>query len=214
MHKKFLAVGGAVAVIVGFAMSTPAFASSDSYKFVARGNVIEVDKPNKTLTVNTTHASASAVDDLAGEVVEFNASAAKVYKWVNGKKVRVTLGGIPVGNEVVMEGAKRSEGRFNVSKITVNDNAFTVVGILRTHDTSNKTLKLDVSYSSYKSTSVVDKSVTFQYAGSTKFYSRTGAEITKDDLGDGDQNIKIVGKVTNGNNWEALKVTDDYAKAK
>ncbi|MEK7499845.1 MAG: hypothetical protein AAB649_04540 [Patescibacteria group bacterium] len=214
MHKKFLVIGGAVVAIAAVAFSIPALASSDSYKFLIRGNVTEVDKANKTITVVSTHTSANAQDDLAGELVEFNTSAAKIYKWVNGKKVRVTLGGVPVGHEVVMEGAKRSEGRFNVSKITVNDNAFTVVGILRNHNTSDKTLKVDVSYSSYKSAAVVDKRITFQYAGNTKFYSRTGAEITKEDLGDGDQNIKVVGIVTNGNKWEALKVTDDYAKAK
>ena len=214
MFKKFLVVGGLCAAVVGFAFSAPASASTDSYKFLVRGNVTEVDRANKTVTVASTHTSANAKDDLAVEAVEFNASAAKVYKWVNGKKVRVTLGGVPVGYEVVMEGAKRSDDRYNVSKITVNDNSFTVVGILRKHDTSNKTLKVDVSYSSYKSAAVLGKRITLQYAGNTKFYSRTGKEISKDELGTGDQNIQVVGKVSNGNKWEALKVTDDYAKAK
>jgi len=214
MNNKFLLVVGAIVVCAGVAFATPAFASTHSYKFLVRGNVIEVDKANKTVTVNSTHASANAKEDLAGEVVEFNASAAKVYKWVSGKKVRVTLGGVPVGHEVVMEGTKRSEGRFNVSKITVNDNAFSVVGILRKHDKSNKTLKLDISYSSYKSAAVLGKRVSFQYSGNTKFYSRSGAEMSKDDLGKGDQNLKVVGIVTNGNKWEVQKVTDNYAKAK
>lgn len=214
MHKKLLLIGGAIIAIAAVALTTTSYASSDSYKFLVRGNVTEVDRANKTITVVSAHASANAKDDLAGEEVEFNASAAKVYKWVNGKKVRVTLGGVPVGYEVVMEGAKRSEGRFNVSKITVNDSSFTVVGVLRNHNKDNKQLKVDVSYSSYKSASVLDKRITIQYAGNTKFYSRTGAEMSKDDLGDGDQNIQIVGKVTNGNKWEALKITDDYAKAK
>ena len=207
-------IGGVIIAIAAVALTARSYASSASYKFLVRGNVTEVDKANKTITVVSAHTSANAKDDLAGELVEFNASAAKVYKWVNGKKVRVTLSGVPVGYEVVMEGAKRSEGRYNVSKITVNDNSFTVVGVLRTHDTNNETLKMDISYSSYKSASVLDKRITIQYAGNTKFYSRTGAEISKDELGDGDQKIQVVGRVSNGDKWEALKVTDDYAKAK
>lgn len=214
MNKKILLAGGIIVAIAGVALITPALASSNSYKFLVRGNVTEVDRANKTINVVTKHASESAKVDLAGSEVEFNTSAAAVYKWVNGKKVRVTLGGVVVGQEVVMEGAKRSEGRFNVSKITINDNSFTVVGVLRKHDEVKNALRMDVSYSSYKSAAVLGKRITIQYAGNTKFYSRTGKEISEEELGTGDQNIQVIGKVVNGSVWEAAKVTDDYAKAK
>jgi hypothetical protein len=212
MHKKFI-VGGLVVAIVGVISATAAFASSDSYKFVARGNVTAVDRANNTVTMATKHASAEAVEDLAGSNVEFNVKGAKVYKWVNGKKVRVTLGGVPVGHEVVLEGAKRSEGRFNVSKITVNDNTFTIVGVLQNKDSSNKTLKVEVSYTSYKSSIYKDKTITLYYGGNTKFYTREGSEINVEDFTENDQRIKMTGTVTGGSKWEVLKLWDNYPKA-
>lgn len=212
MKMNFLV--GTVVAVVAVASAGTALASSDSYKFVVRGNVTRVDRTANTVTVYTQHASPLAQDDLAGETVEFNVSGAKVYKWVNGKKIRVTLGGVPVGYEVVMEGAKRSEDRFNVTKITVNDNAFTVVGKLRGHSTSNKTLTVDVSYTSYKPKTFSDKRITFNYGNNTKFYTKAGKEMNADELANNDEPVKITGTVSNGSKWEALKVTDDYPKAK
>ncbi|HLC49135.1 MAG TPA: hypothetical protein VJI96_01980 [Candidatus Andersenbacteria bacterium] len=213
MNKNFLA-GGVMVIFAGLATASVVFASSDTYKFVVRGNVTEVDKGNNTVTVYTKHASAKAKDDLAGNTTEFNATGVKVYKWVKGKKVRVTLGGVPVGNEVVMEGAKRSEGRFNVSKITVNDNAFSAVGIIRGQSTSNKTLTVDVSYTDYKPTTFKDKRIIFSYGDNTKFYTKAGVEMNADEVANNDEQVKITGTVTSGSKWEALKVTDNYPKAK
>lgn len=213
MFKKFL-LGGAIVAVAGVISVTTAFASNDTYKFVVRGNVEEVDRANNTVTLNVKHASAQAADDLAGDTVEFNVNGAKVYKWVDGKKVRVTLGGVPAGYEVVMEGAKRSEGRFNVSKITVNDNTFSIVGILKDHDESNKTLKVEISYTSYKSAIFKNKTITLTYGGNTKFYTREGSEIQVEDFDEDDQQIKITGIVTSGSKWESAKVWDNYQKAK
>ena len=213
MNKKFL-VGGAIAAFIAIVSMGTALAASDSYKFVVRGNVTKVDKDNKTITVYANHASERAKEDLAGDVVEYKASTAKVYKWVKGKKVRITLGGVPVGNEVVMEGAKNKNGNFGVTKITVNDNAFSIVGTLRGRNEDNKTLSVDISYTDYKSTTFKGKRVTFYYGGNTKFYNRSGAEINADEIANGDEQVKITGTVTSGNKWEALKVWDDYPKAK
>lgn len=214
MFKKFLIGTAVIVAAAGAIATTGVFASDDTYKFVARGNVSEVDRANNTVTVNVKHASAKAVDDLAGNTVEFNVNGAKVYKWVNGKKVRVTLGGVPAGQEVVLEGAKRSEGRFNVSKLTVNDNAFSIVGILKDKDASNKTLKVEVSYTSYKSSIFKDKTITLYYGGNTKFYTREGSEIQVEDFTEDDQKVKITGTVTSGSKWEALKLWDNYQKTK
>lgn len=213
MNKKAL-IGGVLAGMLALGATAVAIAGSSNYRFLVRGNVTAVDRSAKTVTVYTTHASPLATDDLAGNVVEFNATSAKVYRWVNGKKTRVTLGGVPVGYEVVMEGAKNKNGHFEVTKITVNDNAFSVVGLLRDIDTANKTMKVEVSYSSYKSSTFLKKNVIFHYGGNTKFYTRSGSEKNQDEISAGDQRVKITGTVTNGTKWEALKVYDDYAKAK
>ncbi len=214
MHKKLLVGVSVIGAALIFISGGLALAASDTYKFTVRGNVTAVDRTAKTLTVYTTHASGKASDDLAGNTIEFNTVGARIFKTVSGKKARVTLGGVPVGNEVVMTGAKRSNGQFNVSEITVNNNAFNVVGTLRGHNTTDKILTVDISYTDYKSSTFLDKRVLFSYGSNTKFYNYKNAEINADEVTNNDEKIKITGTVDNGNKWEAAKVIDGYTKAK
>jgi hypothetical protein len=213
-HKYLWGAAGLVGATALIASST--LAASTVYTFTLRGNVTAVDRTAKTVTVYPTQVSAKGQNDLAGNVTEFNVSAAKVYKYVSGKKVRITLGGIPVGNEVVMKGAKKSDDRYNVTEITVNDNSFTVVGTVRGHDTDNKIITVDVSYTSYKSATFKGKRISFYYGGNTKFYTysnKKAVDMNADELANGDEKVQITGTVTNNNKWEALKVLDNYPKA-
>ncbi len=216
MKKLFLAVGAlTVALAAVAAFSSVAQASSDKYNFTARGIVMKVDKTAKTVTVSITHTSGAATEDLAGVSQELNVNGATFYKYdAKGKKVRTTLGNVPVGNEVVIKGAKRGEDRFNVSELTVNPNAFSIVGNVQGQDTDAKTMTVNVTSSTYKESALKGKDVVFYYGTNTVFRNAQMHEINSDELDANQERVKMTGTVTNGSKFEVLTVVDGYAKTK
>ncbi len=219
MNHKWYLIGGTsistlavVALLIGAAL--PAHAS-DVYKFTLKGNVTEVDKGAKTITIYPTSTSAKAQNDLAGTKTEFNVAGAKFYKYdSNGKKVRTTIGNVPVGNEVVASGAKRANGNFNISELTVNSNTFSLVGTLKDFDTSNKTMTVTVSYTTYKSGTYLNKDVKIYYGSNMTVMNDHKVEINSDEVSNNSEKVKVTGTVGNGWKFEALTMIDGYAKAK
>jgi hypothetical protein len=221
MKKWHLGIAGAslvaaVAIVGGFLSDLNSVnASSGTYNFTIRGIVMAVDKTAKTVTVSVTHTSPAATADLAGVSQEFNVSPARFYNYNAAlKKVRVTLGNVPIGNEVVLQGAKRGEGRFNVSLLTVNPNAFSIVGYVQDQNTTDKTITVQVTSSTYKEAAIKGNNVVMYYGGSTTFRNAQLKDINADELDAHQERAKLTGIVTNGSKYEVQAVIDGYAKAK
>lgn len=202
VEHHHLLVAGAAFLLIGGALFFGNFsrAAKDTYVFSARGDVIQVDRANNTLKVYVRHASAEAVDDLGGKITEFNITGAKVYGYnTKSQKVRITVGALDVGDEVVLRGAKRSSDRFNVSTITENDNRVTVKGTLKAHDKSNRILTIELGSVTKKADGKALRPDTFSkgtkvlvyYAGSTKFKNKSGNEINPDEVANNSENIEV-----------------------
>lgn len=209
-----MAVGGiavlALVVAAGYAQA------ADTYKFTMRGQVKAVDRANNTVTIYGTYVPTDAAkDDLAGKTFEFNASGAKFYKYdKNLKKVRTTIGNVPVQAEVVVKGAKRGDERFNISELTVNPSTFTLVGKIKDHDSTNKILTVEVTTSEYKESTFKGKDIKVYYGANTTFRNNQLGQINSDEVAKNSQKAKISGTVTNGWKFEALSVIDGYEKAR
>lgn len=213
LFKLGASAGLAVAAVV--LLSTPAFASSDKYNFTVRGIVTKVDRSSKTVTVYTTHASPLAQDDLAGETIEFNAAGAKFYKYdAKLKKIRTTIGNVPVQSEVVLKGAKRGEDRFNISELTVNPSTFSIVGSVQGQNTGNKTITVNVLTSTYKEAKYKGEDLVVYYGNNTTFRNAALNQINSDELANNQERVKITGTITNGNKFEVLTLIDGYSKTK
>ncbi len=204
VQHHHLMVAAAAFLLVGGALFFGNFsrAASAAYVFTARGDVIQVDRSNNTLKVYSRHTSTEATDDLAGQVIEFNITGAKVFGYdAKGAKIRLTVGGLDIGDEVVLRGAKRKADHFNVSTITRNDNAVTVKGTLHTHDKSNRILTIDLTSLTKKSDGKAYRSDVFSkgkrvqvyYAGSTKIKNKSGAALNADELPANDETIEVRG---------------------
>lgn len=194
-------------------LSSPTLAS-DRYKFSIRGNVTAVDRANNTVTIYTTHASSKAETDLAGEKVEFTTQGAKIYDYVKGKKHRTTLGHVPVGNEVVAKGAKKSNGQFGITELTVNGNTFSLVGVVQGRNAGDKTITINVTTSTYKEANYKGKDLVVYYGNNTVFRNDSLEQINADELASNQETAKITGTVTNSSKFEVLTVIDGYSKAK
>lgn len=204
VQHHHLVVAAAAFLLIGGALFFGNFsrAASDTYVFSARGDVIQVDRTNNTLKVYSRHTSTEATDDLAGQVIEFNIAGAKVFGYdAQGKKIRVTVGALDVGDEVVLRGAKRKADHFNVSTITENDNRVTVKGILKAHDKSNRILTIELGTVTKKSDGKAFRADIFSktsrvlvyYASSTKIKNKGGTQINADELANNSENIEVRG---------------------
>lgn len=190
-----------VGTLVFYGSSAEAVKST--YKFVIRGDVLEVDRAGNTVRVYSRFTSADAKDELAGSVVEFNVAGAKIYKYNEKlKKGRVTLGALKVGDEVVMEGNKRSSTRFNVSKITKNYHTVNLTGILQGHDVANATFEIDIEKLQRKADNKPYRTTTFPKGerlivyydnDSTKILSQGGSEINPDEIANSNEKITVSG---------------------
>lgn len=203
-------VVAAMVVAVGSAR-----AASDVYKFTIRGSATSVDRANKTVTIYTTQSSAKAQNDLGGETVEFNVTGAKIYKYdKNLKKVRTTLGNVPVQAEVVAKGAKRANGQFNISELTVNPNDFSLVGTVQGHNTGDKTITVQVTSSTYKEKTIKGEDLIIYYGQNTIFRNQGLTQINADELANNRERVKITGVVTSGWKYEGRTLIDGYTKSK
>lgn len=205
MSWSFLiTIAAAALVLGGLAYSHRTSAAADRYQFLVRGIVIEVDQKGNSVRVSATHTSDSA-DELAGVPTDFNVNGAKFYKWTNGVKKRVSLTkSAQVGDEVVMRGAAKDNGNYNVQWLVVNDRTFTITGKLKEHETGAKTLKVAINTSTYKQSQFLDKEVIINYGNSTTFKT-DGSEVNPDEVPGSSQKVKIVGKIED-NKWNATHV--------
>lgn len=189
-------------------------ASSDKYKFTVRGIVREVTPAAKTIRVYVTYASSAAKDELLGNTQDFNVNSAKFYKWSGDKKSRTTLSKVAqVGDEVVLYGQKKGEDQFSAATVTTNDRTFEVVGLLREYNSSDGTLRMEASFSTYKNSQFKGKDIWIGLLSNTKVYASSGAEMNTDELKANDQKIKVKG-VMEGSNWKVNTIWNEYKKAK
>jgi hypothetical protein len=214
-HYLTLVAGAGTLVLVSLVALASQVQADETYKFTIRGQVQAVDRANKTITISSTYTSDKAKDDLAGNAIEFNVNGAKFYKYdKNLKKVRTTLGNVPVQAEVVAKGSKRGTDRYNISELTVNPSSFSLIGKVKKQDSNNKILTVEVSSSDYKEATYKGKDVKVYYGDNTKFKNRQLQDINSDEIAANEEKAKIAGTVTNGWKFEALTVIDDYNKAK
>jgi hypothetical protein len=220
------AVAIAATLFIGFAWHQAL--AADEYKFLVRGDVVEIDKANKTSTVNSRHVGLGAAgeNDLAGKSVEMNINQAIYYKYDSKlNKVRTTLGSLNVGDEVVVSGAKKSGGNYTVGWIVRNDHKVNLRGIVQGHDVSNGILEIDIDKLVRVATGkayqpkifVAGQRVKVYYdKDSTKFFSRAGKEMEPDQIANNNEKITVEGiDVRFGSRFVAgpeAKVTDDKYK--
>ncbi len=222
---QFALVG---AVVVVLALAWNQTYGANEYKLLIRGDVVEVDAANKTITVNSRHIGLgnAGENDLAGKSIEFNVKSAAFYKYdKNLKKVRTTLGAFTNGDEIILSGAKKAGGNYNASVITRNDNMVNIRGILQGHNVANGTLEIDINKlvraadgKNYRPTNfkVGDRVTVYYDKDSTKFISRDGKEMNPDEVANNNEKVTVHGiNVRFGSRFEAgpdAKVTDGRYK--
>ena len=222
----FMAAVGAAAVAL-LAGIWHVAAAADQYVFLVRGDITDIDAAHKTVTVNSRYVGLgnAGENDLAGKAVEMSVSKAIYFKYnATGTKVRTTLGSFNVGDEVVVRGAKKDGGNFNVSVMTLNDNKVNLRGILQGQDVDAKYLEIDINKMVTASNGKIYKPSTFKvgdrvrvyYGNGTKFYSRDGKEMNPDEVSNDNEQITVKGiNVRFGSRLEAgpdATVTDGRYK--
>ena len=206
--KNAIMVGGVIGLAIAASIAvvgTQSLGATDVYKFLVRGIVTEVTSSANSVTMYSTHVSGLAKTDLAGVIKDFNVKTTKFYKWTAGKKKRVTIGSVKVGDEVVMRGVKKSNGQFNVTKLTVNDRSFSIVGKLKTIDTTTRKMTILVGTSTYKQITYANKEVEVTYDDNTEFKS-LGSLINVDELVADSQQVKVIGAIVNDGQWEVTNL--------
>ncbi len=207
--KKGLLFSGAVAIVVSalavVGLSTTA--ATDEYKFLARGLVII---GGDDLNVYFTHASGQADPDLSGIRNDISVSTAKIYKWTkdsSGKlvKKRVKSSSLVPGQEVVVNGVKKSNGVFVASWVVINDRSFTINGKLKAVErdagkTDEGWITVEVGNSTYKQSQIVDKDVRMRINGTTKL-SALGNVKLLDEVTANSQSVRVKGEVINSNHY-------------
>lgn len=200
------------AVVVGTRANA---AATNKYTFTARGIVREVNLKGSTLRLYVQYTSTNAEKDLLGQTQDFNVNGAKFYKWVNGKKTRVTYSKMAqVGDEVAIKGVAKSNDEYKLSEATKNDRSFSVIGKLHNYNANDRTMQITVTSSTYKSATYVGKDVWMQYGDSAKFKggNKSDVDINSDDVKANEQKVKVTG-VMEGNNWVVYNFYDNYKKA-
>lgn len=186
-------------------------AASDRYVFTARGVVTARDTDLKTLNISVTHLDTEkAKDDLLGVNQVFYTPTGKFYKNAAGKDQRITFTNIAIGQEVGFKGVSKTDGKFNITWLRVNDRSFTVVGTIKDVNRTNKTYTVEISSTTYRAGSYKGKNVIMNY-GNNSVFTSGGNEVNADDVKAGDKKIKVTGTVTDFNKWEISKLVDNYS---
>ena len=200
--------------------------AADEYTFLIRGDVVAINTGEKTITVNSRHTSSAGENDLGGQSVEIQVKGAAFYKYDNKlNKVRTTLGSFDVGQEVVVKGAKKSEGHYNASWVVRNYHMVNIRGAVDSHDVANNFLKINLDKvvrvadkKAYRpSTFTTSDIITVYYdEDSTKFLSRDGNSMNEDEISnDGEQITVENAEVRYGSRFIAgpdAKITDGKYK--
>lgn len=209
MKQKYLVTAlGAVVGVLSMAV-LPAEAAT-SYSFVVRGVVDSVDTTKKTVQVTGTYASTKAVEDTVSKKVEYSVKSATFYKWEGGMLVLRNIKHVKVSDEVVMSGTKTTGGTFNVTKLTVNDRMFEVVGRVKDYNTAENWIEVLVGRSTLKHKSIANTRVKFYYHSGTKCM-RLGNEIGCSEIVTNDQGIKVKGSRTGTDGkWEITHAWNNF----
>jgi len=202
----------AVGVVAGGQDSS---AAAVKFTFTARGIVTGVDLANKTIELDVTKAvPTKAKDAMEGENIEFKVGTAKVVKVMNGKDKPVTYKNIQIGQELGIKGTAYEDDTYALSFARIHDRSFTVIGRVEAHDTSARTLDIEVITSSYKPTTYAAGTiVTMKYFdGNSDFYSKSLSNpIDFSELDSDHQKVKVMGTVTGSGTWEVKTLVDEFA---
>lgn len=224
MNKGILVGGLTLIVILLTAIGTLSSRTTDAgidYVFWARGDVMQIDKANNTIKVYSRHNSDTGEHDLAGQTVEFNIKDARFYKYDNTlRKVRVTLGSLNEGDEVVLNGAKKNGSTYTVSKVTKNYHTVKLRGTVEGHDKANRILTIQINSilrtadkKAYRTSEfAVGTDLKVYYGSGTKILNISGTEINADEIANNREKITIDNiQVKYGSRFEAgpdAKITD------
>lgn len=202
------------ALVTTVVLSHRADAAAARYKFTVKGIVTEINVPGNTIRVNVKDASERARGDLLDKETDFNVRGAKYYRWVNGKKNRVSFTKMAqVGDQVVVYGTAKDNDQYNAAWVVRNDRSFTIIGKLRDYREDEKRLRVEVISSTYKANLYKGKDVWVEYDDNSKLFNNANSDMAWDALTASDQRVKVQGEIE-GNKWDIAKMWDNYKKAK
>lgn len=216
--KRVLVLGGVALLLLGLLGATlysqRSQAAGDKYKFTARAIITSVDEANKSFKADVSKATGDkAHDNMEGSNIEFKTGTAKVFKSIGGKDKRGTYHNFAVGQEVGLKGVAKADDTFVLDFARIHERSFSVVGLLKNHDTSAKTLKISVITSSYKvSTYTKGTEITMSYRDQdTTFYSKTTkTPVVFTDVKANDQKVKVSGYLEKASTWQVTELIDGY----
>ncbi len=218
---EFLVGSSAVALVLLLGLlAVGTNAASVRYKFTARGTVTHVDLVNDSFKIDVSKATSTsksanekAFDDLEGKNKEFKiGSGAKFYKVVNGKDKRVTEANLAVGQEVGLKGEALDNDTYEITFGRIHDRAFTVVGLIKEHNKTARTIKVLFTTSTYKpATYKKGTEITMDYPEDATFYAKTTATpVVFSDVDADDQKIKVTGTIENSSTWKIKTLINNY----
>ncbi len=213
--KRLIILGGIALLLVGLLGATVygqrSQAAGNKYKFTARAIITDVDEANKSFKADVTKATGDkARDAMEGSNIEFKAGTAKVYKSVGGKDKRGTYHNFAIGQEVGLKGVAKDDDTFELTFARIHERAFMVVGLLKAHNTTAKTVKILVNTSTYKQSTYKGEEISMEYNDDSKFRNKT-TEVSFTDVKANDQKVKVTGTITKSSTWNVKELTDGYA---
>lgn len=214
-------LGVSILALAGVLLGTRTTEAGIDYVFWARGDVMQVDKANNNIKVYCRHNSSSGEHDLAGQTVEFNIKDAVYYKYDSKlRKVRTTFGSLAVGDEVVLNGAKKNGSTYTVSKVTKNYHTVKLRGTVEGHDKTNRILTVQVDSilrvadkKAYRASEFVSGTdIKVYYGSGTKILNISGNAINADEIANNREKVTIENvRVEFGSHFNAgpeAKITD------
>lgn len=215
--KKLYIASGIAAVVVGALVVTSltTSAATDRYSFTARGIITAVDKNAKTIKVDVTKAiGGKSIDDLEGKNKEFKLDDAKFYQYSNTTKkdTRVTIGALKIGQEIGFKGTAKTDDTYHLSFVRIHDRSFTVVGLIKEHNETARTVKILFNSSTYKPTTYkAGTQVSMSYPENATFYEKnTKTPVSFNFVDPNDQKVQVNGTIENASTWKIKTLIDHF----
>lgn len=210
MKRAALFSGAITAIIVAvFSLAYITASAANKFPFSGRGIVKSLRADHQAMNITFSQMSDRAKDLALGSTLEVQTNQAKIYKPdATGKLRRVRLGNIAAGDEVSVTGQVRSDDRFVANKIVARDRSFSIKGELLTYSYANKKMTVQVLSSTYRPKDFNGGVVTITFPGEVQFY-HLGATVEPKDVTASNQKVRVDGKVTNTDEFEATKMWEN-----
>lgn len=211
MNKKALIVGGVVLLVILIAIVTVSVGAATTSS--VRGLVQKVDESTGTIEVYVNHTSSN-LTTLKGDVVTFKVKSATFTKIVSGKAKASKLASVKANeDEVLLKGVKKSGSTYTATSVEITERKGRFVGKVKDKNLAEKMFKVEVTYSSYKSSVYKGKEVWVTYDGDTTF-TANGASREADEIATKDQKARVEFKLKGGGTIYVTEFEDDYKKDK